>query len=75
MCESDKTLESYSDQIKAFAEFCRARGLTFESVVEDWRRAKRLGEAEKEDFLDTWQDVVRAFHTHIKRRGLGSSNR
>lgn len=70
VCESDKTLESYSDQIKAFAEFCRARGLNFESVVEDWRRAKRLGEAEKEDFLDRWQDVVRAFHTHIKRRGL-----
>jgi integrase len=70
VCESNKTLESYVNQIEAFASFSATRGLNFEGIVEDWRRVKRLGEAEREDFLDKWSDTVRGFNSYLKRRGL-----
>jgi integrase len=70
VCESNKTLESYVNQIEAFASFSATRGLNFEGIVEDWRRVKRLGEAEREDFLDKWSDTVRGFNSYLKRKGL-----
>jgi len=70
VCESNKTLEGYVKFINAFASFAADRGLNFEGIVEDWRRVKRLGEAEREDFLDKWSDTVRGFNSYLKRKGL-----
>jgi len=34
--------------------------------VDDWRAARRQGETERENFLEDWTDVVRAYNTAIK---------
>jgi integrase len=68
VCESEKTVRSYVHNIAVFTNFCRARGLNFSLVVEDWRRAKRLGEVEREDFLERWGDAVRSFFTYVKKQ-------
>jgi len=70
VCESHKTLESYVRLIEAFASFSAKRGLNFEGIVEDWRRVKRLGESEREDWLNKWSDTVRGFNSYLKRKGL-----
>jgi hypothetical protein len=61
--ESSKTEESYRNNIKVFSEFAKERGQDFYGVVEAWREVKRLGEGEREAFLEVWSDVVRAFNT------------
>ncbi len=70
VAESKRTLEGYTWMIKEFSSFCKRRGLNFETVVRDWRRVKRLGDAEKEAFLDDWGDVIKGFKSYLKRRNL-----
>ena len=65
--ESPKTQSSYRDTLEAFDAFCKTQGKDFSSVVTEWREA-RLSDSRRAEiiFVDEWQDVVRAFHTHIK---------
>jgi integrase len=66
-CESPKTREHYKFCLSHWVEFCRARfGKDALSMVEGWRAVKRLGENERECWLEEWQDVVRSFNTWMK---------
>lgn len=67
--ESEETKGSYKRNIHIFAEFSDKRWNTnFNGVVLNWRKAKRAGDAEREDFLEHWNDIVRNFNTYIKRK-------
>lgn len=66
--ESSKTEETYISNIEVFSEFAKERGQDFYGIVADWRRVKRLGEVEREVFLETWSDIIRAFNTYVKKR-------
>ena len=68
VCESAKTEESYVRNIGLFSEFAAERGLDFQTIVEGWRKVKRADINEREDFLDVWSDLVRAYNTRIKKR-------
>jgi len=66
-CESPKTREHYKFCLSHWVEFCRDRfGKDALSMVEGWRAVKRLGENERECWLEEWQDVVRSFNTWMK---------
>lgn len=66
VCESPKTRNSYGWAWQNFTKFSEARGKDTARLVDDWRSAKRLGEGEKEAFLEDWQDTIRAFNTWLK---------
>ena len=66
--ESDKTIRNYMQNLRAFTVFAESRGKDFSNIVSEWRRVKRAGDNAREDFIDTWTDLVRAFHTRIKRK-------
>ena len=66
--ESDKTIRNYMQNLRAFTVFAENRGKDFSNIVSEWRRVKRAGDNAREDFIDTWTDLVRAFHTRIKRK-------
>jgi len=68
VCESAKTEESYVRNIGLFSEFAAEKGLDFQAIVEGWRKVKRADINEREDFLDVWSDLVRAYNTRIKKR-------
>jgi len=65
--ESTKTREHYLWCIQRWIDFMKSR---FDkdafTMVEEWRQAKRLGENERECWLETWQDAVRSFNTWMK---------
>jgi integrase len=67
-CESDKTVTSYRASLEVFADFCEKHGKDLYGIVEEWRQVKRLGENEKDVFLEEWSDLVRTFHTIIRKR-------
>jgi len=67
-CESSKSERGYREEIEEFAEFCEVRGKDFYRIVEEWRTAKRLGEADKDEFVDQWSDLVRAFTPIIRKK-------
>jgi integrase len=66
VCESPKTRKLYLMVWDHFEKFSKERGKDSASLVDDWRAAKRLGEAQKDAFLEDWQDVIRAFNTWLK---------
>ena len=66
--ESTKTEYSYMSNIAIFSSFAEKRGLDFQRLVEVWRRVKRSSITEREDFIEAWNDVVRAFRTQIKKK-------
>lgn len=67
-CESPKSRVNYSKSIRVFSEFCSKRwNKDFNNVVEEWRRVRR-NEVDREDFLDSWNDIIRGYHAHIKPR-------
>lgn len=66
--ESESTVRSYKGQIRIFSQFAKDRGLVFDGIVEAWRQVKRAGIDERETFLESWSDVVRSFHTKIKKK-------
>lgn len=68
VCESPKTEVSYVRNIGLFSKFAVARNLDLEGIVEAWRKVKRADINEREDFLDVWSDLVRAYNTRIKKR-------
>jgi integrase len=49
-----------------FSKFSSTRGKDAQALVDDWRASKRLGEPQKEGFLEEWQDIIRAFNTWLK---------
>ncbi len=51
-----------------FGDFCMERGRNLYSIVEQWRTAKRQGETEKEIFIEEWNDLIRSYHTAIKKK-------
>jgi len=51
-----------------FGDFCREHGRDLYSIVEQWRTAKRQGETEKEIFIEEWNDLIRSYHTVIKKK-------
>jgi len=66
--ESDKTQTSYVANLEVFAEFAKQRGQGFYGVVEAWRKVKRVGINEREDFIEVWSDIVRSFNTQIRKK-------
>jgi integrase len=64
--ESPKTRDSYLFLWENFAEFCRKRGKDPLKLVDDYRAVKYLGEAQREKFLEEWQDLLRAFYSWLK---------
>lgn len=66
--ESKTTQRSYKRNINVFSEFAEQIGLDFNGIVEAWRKVKRAEINEREDFLETWSDVVRSFNTMIKKK-------
>jgi integrase len=66
VCESPKTRGLYLMVWDHFTKFCQGRGKNPVSLVDDFRDAKRLGESQKEAFLEEWQDIIRAFNTWLK---------
>jgi len=66
--ESTKTEYSYMSNIEIFSSFAEKRGQDFQRLVEVWRRVKRSSINEREDFIEAWNDVVRAFRTQIKKK-------
>jgi integrase len=67
-CESPKTRRHYIFVWNHFTEFCKSRGKDSSTLVDDWRAAKRLGEPQRETFLEEWQDIIRAFNTWLKTK-------
>jgi integrase len=67
-CESPKTVSSYKPYFQIFGDFCRERGRDLFSIVEQWRAAKRQGETEKEIFIEEWNDLIRSYHTVLKKK-------
>jgi integrase len=65
--ESPKTQRSYNDTLIIFNDFCKKQGIDLNRLVSEWREA-RLGDSKKTEivFVDLWQDLIRAFHAHIK---------
>lgn len=67
--ESQKTRSSYLLNMRIFSNFCKSQSSKDPSViVEEWRATKRLGETQKEIFLEEWQDLIRSFNSWIKPR-------
>lgn len=66
--ESEKTKYSYVKNVEVFSDFAEQRGQHFDSIVEAWRKVKRAGIDEREDFLEAWNDIVRSFNTQIKKK-------
>jgi integrase len=66
VCESPKTRDSYGFMWGNFTKFSRTRAKDSHTLVDDFRAAKRLGEPQKEGFLEEWQDIIRAFNTWLK---------
>jgi integrase len=66
VCESPKTRGLYLMLWDHFTKFCQGRGKNPVSLVDDFRAAKRLGESQKDAFLEEWQDIIRAFNTWLK---------
>jgi len=65
--ESPQTRRHYEFCLGHWVEFCKARfGKDALGMVEGWRAVKRLGENERECWLEEWQDVVRSFNTWMK---------
>lgn len=64
--ESPKTRELYLFLLENFADFCRKRGKDPLRLVDDYRAVKYQGEAQRERFLEEWQDLLRAFNTWLK---------
>jgi len=68
VCESEGTVRNYSSSISAFDEFSKLHGRDLSRIVVDWRAAKRLGENDREAFIDEWTDLVKAHHTRLKKK-------
>jgi len=68
VAESSRTERKYIENTVAFAEFARGRGQDFYSIVDVWRKVKASSINEREEFLDVWMDIVRSFHTQLKRK-------
>lgn len=64
--ESPKTRELYLFLWENFADFCKRRGKDALRLVDDYRAVKYQGEAQREKFLEEWQDLLRAFNTYLK---------
>lgn len=68
VCESQKTKVSYTWLWQNFAKFAKNRGKDSETLVDGWRTAKRIGEKEKEAFLEEWQDIIRSYGTLLRTK-------
>jgi len=66
VCGSPKTRGLYLMVFGNFERFSRGRGKDPSGLVDDFRASKRLGESQKEAFLEEWQDTIRAFNTWLK---------
>jgi len=66
VCESPKTRGTYVFVWGNFTKFCKARGRDPAVLVDDYRAVKYQGEAQRERFLEEWQDLLRAFNTWLK---------
>jgi len=65
--EAENTRKGYLRSIKAFSDFCQRRGKDLYGIVEEYRAARRSGYEAELDFTDSWQDLIRAYSTTIKR--------
>ncbi len=67
--EAESTRKNYLRHIKIFSDFCQTRGKDFYGIVEEYRAARRSGYEAELDFTESWQDLIRAYYTCIKRGG------
>jgi len=65
--EAESTRKNYLRNIKVFSDFCQRRGKELYGIVNEYRVARREGYEAKLDFTDSWQDLIRAYSTCIKR--------
>lgn len=65
--EAESTKKHYLRNINLFAEFCQERGKDLYEIVSEYRAARRMGYESELDFTESWQDLVRAFSTDIKK--------
>ena len=65
--EAESTKYSYIRYIKTFSDFCQHRRKDLYNIVEEYRVAKRSGYEVELDFTESWQDLIRAYSTKIKR--------
>jgi site-specific recombinase XerD len=66
--ESSHTRRNYIDHWNIFVKFCLARGKDANKIVDDFRAVKFQEERQKEIFLQEWQDLIRAYTTHLKKK-------
>lgn len=65
--EAESTKKLYLRNIKLFSDFCQNRGKELYGIVEEYRATRREGYEAELDFTESWQDLIRAYSTHIKR--------
>lgn len=65
--EAKSTRQLYLWAIKIFSDFCQEREKDLYNIVEEYRAARRMGYEAELDFTESWQDLIRAYSTHIKR--------
>lgn len=65
--EAEGTRKGYLRDIKKLQKFCQQRGKDLYGIVEEYRAARREGYEAELDFTESWQDLIRAFSTYIKR--------
>jgi hypothetical protein len=65
--ESEKTRNSYLVYINKLNEFCEERGKNLYEIVEEYRKSRRSGYQAELDFIESWQDLIRAYTTYIKK--------
>jgi integrase len=68
-CESEKTFKGYLFCWENFASFCKTRNMDANSLVNEFRQVK-YDLYKREQFLENWQDTVRAFYTWLKKKGF-----
>lgn len=59
--ESEGTKRLYLWSWNIFNEFCAQRGKNLKTLVTDYRATKYAGELQREEFLEEWQDTLRAY--------------
>ena len=65
--EAESSKKNYLRHIKYLKEFCQERGKNLYDIVEEHRVSRRSGYQTELDFVESWQDLIRAYTTFIKK--------
>ena len=65
--EAEGSRKNYERYINNLNKFCKERGKNLFEIVEEYRKSRKSGYQTEMDFVESWQDLIRTYSTHIKK--------